>query len=143
MTVTVEAFYGSPVDVKVLDRRRDGDTYARRILLTLQSDGRVVQSGLVRIRLQFCSGPVRAAILAERTPLGRILIEHGVLRRIEPTAYFRVRPGPYLRGWFGREEPFDTYGRLGIIHCDERPAIELLEVLAPIDAAAGQGRPKV
>jgi hypothetical protein len=131
MTVTVEAFYGSRVDVRVLDRRHDGDTYARKILLTLQSDGRVVQSGLVRIRLNFCSAAVRAAILEEQTPLGRILIEHDVLRRIEPTAYFRVRPGPYLRGWFGRPDPFDTYGRLGIIHCDEQPAIELLEVLAP------------
>ena len=25
-----------------------------------------------------------------------------------------------------------TYGRLGIIHCDHQPAIELLEILAPI-----------
>jgi hypothetical protein len=99
----------------------------------LQSDGRIVQSGIVRIHLQYCSEPVRDAILAERTPLGRILIEHNVLRRIEPTAYFRVKPGPYLRGWFGRLEPFETYGRLGIIHCDGEPAIELLEVLAPID----------
>jgi hypothetical protein len=133
MTVTVEEFYGSLVDVVVLDRRRDGESYARKILLQLQSDGRIVQSGIVRIHLQYCSEPVRDAILAERTPLGRILIEHNVLRRIEPTAYFRVKPGPYLRGWFGRTEPFETYGRLGIIHCDGEPAIELLEVLAPID----------
>lgn len=133
MTVTVEAFYGSLVDVRVLERIHEGDTYARKILLTLQSDGDVVQSGIVRIRLAYCSAPVRAAILEEKTPLGRILIEHDVLRRIEPTAYFRVRPGPYLRGWFGRTEPFDTYGRLGIIYCDEKPAIELLEVLAPVE----------
>jgi hypothetical protein len=86
----------------------------------------------VRIHLPFCSDAVREAILAEQTPLGRILIEHDVLRRIEPTAYFRVRPGSYLRGWFGRPDPFSTYGRLGIIHCDGQPAIQLLEVLAPI-----------
>lgn len=133
MTVTVEAFYGSLVDVRVLERIHAGDTYGRKILLTLQSDGRVVQSGIVRIRLGYCSDGVRAAILEEKTPLGRILIEHDVLRRIEPTAFFRVRPGPYLRGWFGRPESFDTYGRLGIIYCDEKPAIELLEVLAPIE----------
>ena len=133
MTVTVESFYGSPVDVLVLDRRREGDSYARKILLKLQSDGRIVQSGVVRIQLGFCSEPVRNAILEERTPLGRVLIEHDVLRRIEPTAYFRVCPGPYLRNWFGRPDPFETFGRLGIIHCDGRPAIELLEVLAPIE----------
>src|SRR5262245_16980373 len=84
MTVTVEEYFGSKVDVKVLDRRLDGDTYSRKILLALQSDGRIVQSGIVRIRLKFCSEPVRAAILSEKTPVGRILIEHDVLRRIEP-----------------------------------------------------------
>ncbi|MFO0809158.1 MAG: hypothetical protein U0746_11075 [Gemmataceae bacterium] len=132
MTVTVEEYYGSKVDVRVLERRRDGDLYCRKILLALQSDGRVVQSGVVRIRLSYCSEPVRAAILEEKTPLGRILIEHDVLRRIEPTAFFRVTPGPLLTSLFGLSEPRDTYGRLGIIHCDGRPAIELLEVLAPI-----------
>jgi hypothetical protein len=132
MTVTVEAFYGSLVNVHVLERRHDGDTYARKILLELQSDGRVVQFGVARIRLQFCSAPVRAAILEEKTPLGRILIEHDVLRQIEPTAFFRVTPGPLLTKWFGLPEPRNTYGRLGIIHCDGQPAIEVLEILAPI-----------
>ena len=141
MTVTVEEFYGSRVNVRVLRRRHADDTYARKILLELQADGRVVQFGVARIKLQFCSQPVRDAILEEKTPLGRILIEHDVLRRIEPTAFFRVTPGPRLTKWFGLPAPRDTYGRLGIIHCDGQPAIEVLEILAPI--AAGQRRSKV
>jgi chorismate-pyruvate lyase len=132
MTVTVEAFYNSLVDVRVLESRRDGDAYARKILLTLQSDWRVVLFGIIRVHLQFCTEAVQAAILMEKTPLGRILIQHDVLRRIEPTAYFRVMPGPMLTQWFGLDWPRTTYGRLGIIHCDEQPAIELLEVLAPV-----------
>jgi hypothetical protein len=134
MTVTVEAYYGSLVNVRVLERRHDGDTYARKILLKLRSNGRVVLFGIPRIHVQFCSEPVRAAILREDTPLGRILIEHDVLRRIEPTAYFRVTTGPMVTQWFGLPAPRETYGRLGIIHCDEQPAIELLEILAPVDA---------
>ena len=47
MTVTVEAHHGSLVDVKVLERKRDGDSYARKILLAKQTDGRIVQFGLV------------------------------------------------------------------------------------------------
>jgi hypothetical protein len=133
MTVTVEEFYGGPVNVRVLERRLDGDNYARKILLELQSDGRVIQFGVVRIRLNYCEAAVRAAILEEKTPLGRILIEHDVLRRIEPTAFFRVTPGPQLTKWFHLPEPRVTYGRLGIIHCDEQPAIEVLEILAPIN----------
>jgi chorismate-pyruvate lyase len=129
MTVTVEDHYGGPVSVRVLKRSRAGDTYSRMILLET-ADGRVVQFGIVRIHLDLCSEAVRDAILAESMPLGHVLIAHDVLRRIEPTAFLRVEPDEAMRGWFGRSVP--TYGRLGIIHCDDRPAIDLLEILAPI-----------
>jgi chorismate-pyruvate lyase len=131
MTVTVEAHHGSLVDVRVLERKRAGNDYARKILLALQSNGRIVQFGIVRIRLPYCSVPVREAILAEKTPLGRILIQHDVLRRIEPTGYLRVIPGPGMMQWFGLAEPTPTYGRLAYIYCDGQPAIELLEIVAP------------
>ena len=63
MTVTVEAHHGSLVDVKVLDRKRDGDSYARKILLATQTDGKIVQFGVVRIWLNYCSPEVSAAII--------------------------------------------------------------------------------
>jgi hypothetical protein len=132
MTVTVEAHHGSLVDVKVLDRKRNGDSYARKILLALQSNGKIVQFGLVRIWLNYCSPEVADRIVSESTPLGRILIEHGVLRRIEPTQYVRVTPGPDMMKWFGLETPTPAYGRLAIIHCDGKPAIELLEIVTPV-----------
>jgi hypothetical protein len=31
--------------------------------------------------------------------------------------------------WFGSSAP--TFGRLAIIYCDEKPAVELLEIVAP------------
>jgi chorismate-pyruvate lyase len=135
MTVTVEAFHRSLVDVRVLDKRRDGDSYARKILLPLQSDGRIVLFGLVRIWLNYCSAEVRDEILSETTPLGRVLINHNVLRRIEPTAYLRVVPGPEMLAWFDMAAPAPVYGRLAIIHCDDQPAVELLEIVPPEPAA--------
>jgi hypothetical protein len=120
------------VDVRVLERRRDGHAYSRKILLALRETGKVVQFGIVRIRLDLCDPAVRDEILAERTPLGRVLIEHGVLRRVEPTGFGRVPPGPATAAWFGQPDAA-TYGRLGIIHCDGRPAIEVLEVVAPVE----------
>jgi chorismate-pyruvate lyase len=133
MTVTVEAFHGDRVDVQVLASRHDGDSYARKILLTRQRDDAVVQFGIVRIRLDLCSPPVRAAILRQDTPLGRILIDHDVLRRIEPTAFFRVEPGPVPAHWFGEAGATrPTYGRLGFIYCDGQPAVELLEIVTPV-----------
>ena len=117
--------------MQVLDRKQNGDAYARKILLAAQRDGRIVQFGLVLIWLNYCSPAVRAEILAEKTPLGRILINHNVLRRIEPTDYLRVTPGPEMMQWFGLSKPETAYGRLALIHCDGKPAIELLEIVAP------------
>jgi hypothetical protein len=131
MTVTVEAHHRRLVDVKVLDKYQAGDIYARKILLALQGTGRVVQFGLMRIHLNYCSPIVRQGILSEKTPLGRVLIENNVLRRIEPTAYLQILPGPAMMRWFDLDTPRETYGRLAIIHCDHKPAVDLLEIVAP------------
>lgn len=130
MTVTVEAHHGSLVDVKVQHVCHRGDSYARMILLALQGSGKVVQFGIMRIHLQFCDEQVRQEILAANKPLGRILIEHDVLRRIEPTAFLQITPGPVMMNWFGIDAPRTTYGRLALIHCNEQPAVELLEIVA-------------
>jgi hypothetical protein len=131
MTVTVEDYHGDLVDVRVLARNLSGNAYARKILLVLQKTGRVVQFGIMRIHLQFCTKAVRDEIVAARTPLGRILIEHNVLRQIKPVAFLRVVPGPAMIGWFGLDGPRPTYGRLAMLHCDGHPAVELLEIVAP------------
>lgn len=131
MTVTVEAFYGGPVNVRVLERKLTGDSYIRQILLTVRHTGKVVLFGIPRVNFQYCSPQVRAEIESEATPLGRVLINHNVLRRIETTAFLRVIPGRMMLEWFGLTEPTPTYGRLAYIHCDEQPAIELLEVVPP------------
>ncbi|MFO0926002.1 MAG: hypothetical protein U0736_03060 [Gemmataceae bacterium] len=47
MTVTVEAYHGGPVDVRVMEALEDGDLYAREVLLVHQATGRVVQFGIV------------------------------------------------------------------------------------------------
>lgn len=133
MTVTVERFHREQVDVRLLEKKVTDDWYARRIVLVTQQSAQIVQYGIARIRLQYCSPPVRDAILAEQTPLGRILIENNVLREIVPVAFLRVMPGPAVVDMFGPEAGLlVTYGRLGAIHCDEKPAIEVLEIVAPV-----------
>ena len=132
MTVTVEGHYGEKVDVQVLQQVHRAGTYARKILLVTKQSRRVVQFGLVRIHLDFCSPAVQEEIVKGQTPLGRILIEHDVLRCIEPKSYLRVLPGSAMMEWFGLPEPRPTYGRLALIHCDGKPAIELVEIVAPV-----------
>jgi chorismate-pyruvate lyase len=131
MTVTVEAHHGDQVDVRIIARRHTGDWYVRKILLALHGSGRIVQFGIMRTNFRYCSPEVREEIQAGQDPLGRILIRHNVLRRIEPTEYLRVLPSPTMMKWFGIGSPMRTYGRLALIHYNEQPAVELLEIVAP------------
>jgi len=133
MTVTVEEFYQQTVDVKVLECQQHGNDYARKILLTLQGSGRVVQFGIVRIDLSVLTDPVRQEIEAGRTPLGRVLIEHGVLRTVQPVGYFEAILSSAMLHRFGLSEPRITYGRIGVISTDGHPAIQVAEILAPIE----------
>ena len=131
MTVTVEAHHGSLVDVQVLATQRQGQFYARKILLARQSDGQVVQFGIVRINFDFLDEAVRREIEARRTPLGRILIEHNVMREVELFDLYRIEPGPDLCELFSIVPADMTYGRTALIHCNGQPAIELLEIVTP------------
>jgi hypothetical protein len=131
MTVTVEAHHRDRVYTDTVACLSTEEWYARMILLRLESTDRPIQFGIVRVYYHYLIPEVRAAILAGRTPLGRILIQHNVLRRIEPTAYLRVSLGPTMQRWFDVDRPAVTYGRLGFIYCDEQPAVELLEIVAP------------
>lgn len=132
MTVTVEEHYGGAVDVQVLACLRRGGEYARKILLRLHEGGKPVQFGLVRIDLGVCTDVVRNAIVEGKTPLGRVLIQHDMLRRIEPTAYLKVKLGPTMAEWLGTTSGTETFGRLGVIYTGDQPAVEVLEILAPI-----------
>jgi chorismate-pyruvate lyase len=132
MTVTVERFHGSPVDVDVRAERANDGHYAREIVLRRQSDRAVVQYGIMRIDLDCVSGDVRREIEARREPLGRILIRHDVLRQVERLALLRVIAGPVLQNMFTVQPPRPTYGRTALIHFQDRPAVELLEIITPV-----------
>ena len=129
MTEVLEKRYGRPVDLHVLDERLDGDFYTRKIKLIPTGGGPVVEWGIVRLDLRFMSDTVRAEILAKQSPLGEILIRHNVHRRIKPRWFMRFPArGPMLT-FLGDAGDRPLYGRIGTIYCDEKPAIELLEIV--------------
>lgn len=133
MTVTVERFHNDKVNVRVLESRLDGDHYSRKILLTRQGDGRVVQFGIMRLDFRCVTPEVRREIESRGTPLGRILIEHNVLREVHLTRLYRVTPGPDLQQLFGLRPDETTFGRTAIIHFDGEPAVELIEIVTPVE----------
>lgn len=130
MTVTVEKFHSSPVEVRVSQVESHNNHYAREILLTRTSDGSVVQYGIVRLNFDFFSEQVRQEITGRQTPLGRILINHNVMRRVQLLSLYRIHPGRILRQAFELSEDEISFGRTALIYCDDQPAVELLEIVA-------------
>ncbi|KAA5540193.1 hypothetical protein FYK55_21375 [Roseiconus nitratireducens] len=134
MTVTVESHHGEKVDVVVHrhHRRRDdaGDWYAREITLKTQQTGRVVQYGIVRLNVDSLDKEVWQEIESQRTPLGRVLIEHNVLREVQLCELWAIRAGASLAELLGCDVGETVFGRTALIYCNGVPAIELLEVVA-------------
>ncbi len=133
MTVTVEAFHHDAVSVQVLRSQRQGDSYSREIVLSTQRTGDLVQYGIVRLHLQRISDAPKREILEEKKPLGRVLIEHQVLREVELFDLWRIQCGAVLAHVFSVPLDTITFGRTAMIHCDGEPAIELLEIVRPAE----------
>lgn len=136
MTVTMEEHVGSTVDLEVIRDIREDPWYARKILLRSRDSGRVAMFGIMRFNFEWCSDDVRDEIIAHTRPLGHILIEHDVMRRISTHALMQIRPNSELTQAFDLNqddgaEPTMVYGRLATIYCNEAPAVDLLEIPAP------------
>lgn len=129
MTVTVERHHGSPVDVAVLRKLVTSAHYAREILLARQSDGQVVQHGIMRVNFQYLDAPTRAEIESESTPLGRILIHRNLLRSVHLFSLWKIDPGPRLREVLQLAGDDPVFGRTALICVNGDPAIELLEIV--------------
>src|SRR5512136_157339 len=126
MTIAMEEFHGSPVVVKVLSRKLEGNIYSRNILLNRSEDGSVVQFAVMRFDLNMVLPAVRDEILSERTPLGRILINYDVFRHVDLGAIFRIAVGPVFAQLCGCSTGEITYARLATIFCNQHPAVDLL-----------------
>jgi chorismate-pyruvate lyase len=129
MTLVLQDHHGVKPNLFVMERRREGDFYGRKIFLTAGNTAPAIELGVVRMNLTYMQELVRREILAGQTPLGAILVQHKVLRRIEPRWFLRFAPGSAVLRWFGYQKEGPFFGRIGTIYCDGDPAIELLEIV--------------
>jgi hypothetical protein len=133
MTKVLEAQYGRPVELEVLEHHLEDDFYTRKILLRPQGTDQVVEVGIVRLNFRFMGREVREEILARHTPLGAILIRHKVLRKVQPRWYMKFPASAPLLEAAGVAFAHTTYGRIGTIYCNGEPAIEVLEVVSGLE----------
>jgi chorismate-pyruvate lyase len=132
MTVTVEEYHQEKVAVEVLRYDFAGGMYHREIRLRGERSERILQYGIVRLNPRLLQPKVWQEIESRRIPLGRVLIEHEVLREVECLEVWRVICNTGLSRVLLCDPQSMTYGRTAIIHCDGQPAIELLEIVAPV-----------
>ncbi|MEZ6063717.1 MAG: hypothetical protein R3C19_25490 [Planctomycetaceae bacterium] len=133
MTVTMESYHDCSVDVAVIDSRYVDDTYCRKILLNRHGTSVPVQFGIVRFNFQYVTEPVRREIESGEIPLGRVLIAHNVLRHIDLGAILKFTAGPGLSRYLQMPVGEATFGRMATIFCNGAPAVDLLEISAPLD----------
>ena len=128
MTVAMEAYHESLVDVEVLDTHITPTHYSRKILLRRQSDSQIVQFGVMRVAFEFLDTTVRSAIESEQIPLGRILMEQNVLRSVSLQALWRIIPSQEVCELLTVPADSPLYGRTAVIHVANEPAVEVLEI---------------
>jgi hypothetical protein len=125
----LQKHHGQAVHVHVMEEHLTGDSYTRKISLTPGATDKVVEWGIVRLNFQYMSPEVRDEILAKKMPLGAILIKHNVHRRIKPRYFLRFPENGQVLKLFGDKDREPAWGRLGTIFCDDKPCIELLELV--------------
>lgn len=131
MTVTLETHHGGPVHLRVRGVHRGADTYARKITLHAAAAGPAVLLGIMRFDFRYCTRATREEVLAGRTPLGRILIEHDILRTLRAGPYYRVTPGEDILG-VKVSLPPDCHARAAQIECNGGQAVQVLEIITRI-----------
>ncbi len=128
LTPRLEDHHGENLALRVLERHRSGDRYARRVVL-VRGDGVPVMLGAIEMNLARLAPALRAEVLAESVPFGRLL--GGAIA--DPDALLRVRCDaaiaaalelPRTGGWL--------YGRRRTVADADGAAIAtVVEILAP------------
>jgi hypothetical protein len=106
-----------------------GRWYFRRVLLVQEYSGRPVEMGAIRIDLDAFTTRIRAQILRNQVPLGRLLRDGGVDYRSRPRAFLGFRPNSEMMGVFWMREPRTLFGRQTEVVLDRKKIGDIVEIL--------------
>ena len=131
MTEVLARHHGGALSVKPYRIHREGEIYGRRLDLFAAGVDGPVMTGIMIFNLALVAPEVRDEIVQAQVPLGEILIRRRILRRVSPDAFLRFDARDPLAARFGLSPARPAYGRLATIDCDQRPAVDLLEIVRP------------
>lgn len=135
MTPTLEAFFGAPLALRMLGRRRRGSEYFREVVLVLEASRVPVEFGAIKIHLDRFPAEARTAILEERHPLGHLLGKHQIPHLSRPKAFLRVASDRVINEALGLKGAHILYGRRNtLLTPTGEPLAEIVEILPPFEA---------
>ena len=111
MTLTLERHFGDRVVLRPLSTFSIRGSYYRRVLLVQAYSGRPVEMGAIRMKLDAFNQRLRAQILKNETPLGRILRDGRFRYSSRVKAFLAITPNPEMMGVFWMRECRVLYGR--------------------------------
>lgn len=138
LTPRLEDRHGEALVLRVLERRRQGDRYARRVVL-VRGDGTPVVLGAIAMDLARLDPRARAAVLAESVPFGHILQSAVAV----PDALLRVACDDAIAAALEIAPPADgrLYGRRRTIRDAAGEVVAaVVEILAPEPSLRARAR---
>ena len=106
---------------------------SRCSLLSRQTDGAVVQFGIMRIWLADLPEAAQQEITGKKVAAGARVDSPQRAREVEMITLWRIEPAAELRRHLRLKESLTIFGRTAQILVDERPTVQLLEI-ATVDA---------
>ena len=132
MTMVLEQHFGGRLALRVFSTFETAGWYFRRVLLVQEYSGRPVQMGAIRMNLDAFGKRVRAHILRNQVPLGRLLRDHGVEFKSQPQVFLSVTPNSEMMGVFWMREPRTLYGRKTHMLSRGGKIGDIVEILPPV-----------
>lgn len=129
MTSTLERHSGGRLGLRTLSTRMTSTGYFRRVLLVRSDTGQPLAMGAARINLAALLPKVRARILLNADPLGRVLHGEGVDYISRPQAFLAVTPNQEMMGVFWMRDPQTLFGRRTEMIHQGRKIGDVVEIL--------------
>lgn len=132
MSITLERHFGGRVALRVLSTFFKERWYFRRVLLVQEYSGKPVEMGAISMDLSAFSRRIRAKILKNEVPLGRILRDAKVDFKSQARVFLEVKPNAEMMGVFWMRESRSLYGRQTEMLYRGKKIGDIVEVLPPV-----------
>jgi chorismate-pyruvate lyase len=131
MTATLERFYGSRVNLKILGSSQVRDEYRRQVVLRDDRE-RVVEFGAICIHFEVLTPTVLAQVLRGGRPVGGLLQENSVKHSSSPQCFFTMDSDGTINAALGLAQASRLYGRCNTLWDGAGRAIaDIVEILPP------------